>query len=183
MSSTIDTRSVRVSGLGDVRLSDVVCTIGADTAESLYAPDSSPELIRRLTAQKQALEKEKRIRDQEAELLVSYAKTLTGEHVTPSDMLNFLESFVERGRLNLKAVSDHDLPTWFIPRNSSGSQVAELREKVLAIHYQIETEKEKKASKMGDVKGNVSVILEADAATTVDLKLTYSTYFPPHHLQ
>ena len=74
-------------------------------------------------------------------------------------------------------------PLGSIPRNSSDSQVAELREKVLAIHYQIETEKEKKASKMGDAKGNVSVILETDAATTVDLKLTYSTYFPPHHLQ
>ena len=103
--STIDTHSVRVSGLGDARLSDVVCTIGADN-EASYSPDGPSELIRLLTVQKQALEQEKDMRDREAELLVNYAKTLTGEHVTPVNMSSFLGDFVEQGRLNLKAVSD-----------------------------------------------------------------------------
>ena len=82
-----------------------MCTIGADN-EASYSPDGSSELIRLLTVQKQALEQEKDMRDREAELLVNYAKTLTGEHVTPVNMSSFLGDFVEQGRLNLKAVSD-----------------------------------------------------------------------------
>jgi hypothetical protein len=101
--STIDTHTVRVSGLGDARLSDVVCTIETNS-ESSYAPDSSSELIRLLDVQKQALESEKRIRKEEAELLVKYAQTLTGEHVSPTNMSTFLENFIEQNRVNLKAV-------------------------------------------------------------------------------
>jgi len=179
--STIDTHSVRVSGLGDARLSDVVCTIGADN-EASYAPDGSSELTRLLEAQKQALEKEKDIREREAELLLNYANTLTGEHVNPTNMSSFLETFVEQGRSNLKAVSNL-LRTWFVSRNSYYPQVAELSEKILITDRQIEKEKEKKALKIGDIKGKVSVILGTDASTTVDLKLTYSTYILPRHRQ
>lgn len=168
---TIDTHSVRVSGLGGVRLSDVACTIGADN-ESSDEPDSSSELIRLLMVQKQALETEKYIRDQEAELLMNYAKTLTREHVTPTDMSSFLEDFVDQGRLNIEAVSDR-LHIRFVSSNSYYPQIAELRQKILAIDRQIETEKGKKISK------TVSVILGTDAATTIDLKLTYSTLLPP----
>ena len=103
--STIDTHTVRVSGLGDARLSDVVCTIGADN-EASYAPDGSSELIRLLTVQKKALTQESDMRNREADLLVNYARTLTGQHVTPSNMSTFLQDFVEQGRLNLKAVSN-----------------------------------------------------------------------------
>lgn len=89
--------------MGDARLFDVVCTIGVNK-EASYARDSSSEVIRLLKVQKQALESEKRVREQEADLLVNYAKTLSGEHVAPSNMSSFLESFVEQGRKNLKAV-------------------------------------------------------------------------------
>jgi len=58
-----------------------------------------------LKVKKQALESEKRVREHEADLLVGYAKTLTGEHVSPAQMGAFLEGFVEQGRKNVVAVS------------------------------------------------------------------------------
>jgi hypothetical protein len=101
--STIDTHSIRVSGLGASRLSDVVCTVEANR-EASYAIDSSSEVIRLLKAKKQNLESDKRVREQEADLLVNYSKTLKGEHVSPSDMASFLGTFVEQGRKNFVVV-------------------------------------------------------------------------------
>jgi hypothetical protein len=69
--------------LGNASLRDIVCTIGNDKLGALYAPDSSLEIIRRLRVAKQALESEKRVRENGADLLVNYANFLTGEHVKP----------------------------------------------------------------------------------------------------
>ncbi|KAG6877251.1 hypothetical protein C0992_010442 [Termitomyces sp. T32_za158] len=153
LSSSIDTHSVRVSGLGEARLYDVVCTIGVGKDTS-YASDSSSEIIRLLKVKKHALESEKRVREHEADLLVNYAKTLSGEHVPPTQMSAFLESFVEQGRKNL-------------------NNITELDEKIIALDRQIERETEDGASKKGDVRGEVTVILGTDNSSTVDLKLTY----------
>ncbi|KAG6864236.1 hypothetical protein C0991_011155 [Blastosporella zonata] len=151
---SIDTHSVRVSGLGEARLYDVVCTIGV-SKDASYAADSPSEIIRLLQVKKHALENEKRLRNHEADLLLSYAKTLSGEHVAPSQMSAFLESFVQQGHKNLNDITDVD-------------------EKTIAIDRQIESETEKRASKKGDARGEVDIILGADYACTVaDLKLTY----------
>lgn len=101
--SSIDTQAIRVSGLGTARLFDVVCTVGTNNAAS-YAVESSSEVIRILKVKKSLLETEKRVLDHEAELLVSYGKTLTGEHVNTTQMSQFLEMFVTQGQKNLKAV-------------------------------------------------------------------------------
>ncbi|KAG6812258.1 hypothetical protein H0H92_003714 [Tricholoma furcatifolium] len=153
LSGSIDTHSVRVSGLGEARLHDVVCTIGA-SKDASYAPDSPSEIIRLLQVKKQAFESEKRVREHEAELLVSYAKTLSGEHVPPSQMSAFLEGFVEQGRKNLTEISD-------------------ISEKIIALERQIERETEKSVAKKGNTKGEVAIVLGTDIGTTVDLKLTY----------
>ncbi|KAG6872729.1 hypothetical protein C0995_007132 [Termitomyces sp. Mi166 len=153
LSGSIDTDSVRVSGLGEARLCDVLCTIGVGKDMS-YAPDSSSEIIRLLQVKKYALESEKRVREHEADLLVSYAKTLSGEHVPPTQMITFLESFVEHGRQNL-------------------NNITELNEKIIALDRQIERETEKSVSKKGNAQGEVTIIQSADNSRTVDLKLTY----------
>lgn len=54
---------------------------------------------------KETLQREKDIREQEAELLLKYAQTLSGEHVTPAQMGQFLESYVTQGRKTVEAVS------------------------------------------------------------------------------
>ncbi|KAF9459031.1 hypothetical protein BDZ94DRAFT_1239542 [Collybia nuda] len=151
--STIDTQTVRVSGVGGAHLLDVVCTIANDK-DALYAPESSLEIIRHLSLKKQDLENEKRVRGHEAELLVNYAKTLNGEHVTPPQMTQFLESFIELGRKNLDAVG-------------------EISEKIVEIERQIDRETRKGLVKKGGTRGEVAVVLGADENTTIDLKLTY----------
>ncbi|KAF7335447.1 hypothetical protein MVEN_02198000 [Mycena venus] len=157
--SCIDTQSVRVSGLGDARLFDVVCTTrdGFENCSSLLdgpGPWKSSEAMRRLKAQKLALEGEKRVRGHESDLLVSYAKTLHGEHVSPTQMGEFLQSFVEQGRKNLEAV-------------------AELDEKIVALDRQIEVEVQKETTKKGLTTGEVTIVVGTDSDTHVDLKLTY----------
>ncbi|KAJ7199003.1 hypothetical protein GGX14DRAFT_664691 [Mycena pura] len=147
--SCIDTHSVRVSGLGDARLFDVVCT--ARAPRSHHAPS---EAVRVLNAQRLALEGQKRVRDYESDLLVTYARTLTGEHVAPQQMGEFLQSFVEQGRTNLEVV-------------------AALDEKIVAVDRQIEREQEKDAARKGAATGEVTIVVGSDAPARVDLKLTY----------
>lgn len=101
--STLDTHSVRVSGLGDARLFDIVSTVKSDDAQT-YAPDTSSEVIRILKVKILALEAEKSVREQESQFLVKYAQTLTGEHVTPVELGQFLDKYLERERKNLEAV-------------------------------------------------------------------------------
>ena len=92
-----------MSGLGDARLFDVVCTIGTNKASS-YEPSSSSEVIRTLLVKKSALESEKAVRETESQLLLKYAQTLSGEHVTPTQMGQFLGSYVDQGRKIVQAV-------------------------------------------------------------------------------
>ncbi|KAH0585650.1 hypothetical protein H2248_008872 [Termitomyces sp. 'cryptogamus'] len=153
LSESIDTQSVRVSGLEQARLYDVVCTIGGGKDMS-YVPDSPSEIIRLLQVKKHALESEKRVREHEADLLMNYAKTLSGEHVLPTQMNTFLESFVEQGRKNIK-------------------DIAELDEKIIALGRRIERETEKGVAKKGSVQGEAIIILGTDNPSVVDLKLTY----------
>lgn len=44
------------------------------------------------------------VRDNELELLLKYAGTLTGERTNPTQMAQFLESFVEQNRKSSEAV-------------------------------------------------------------------------------
>ncbi|KDR78599.1 hypothetical protein GALMADRAFT_244048 [Galerina marginata CBS 339.88] len=153
LSSSIDTHSVRVSGLGDARLFDVVCTLGNNKAAS-YAPESSSEVIRTLLVKKAGLESERAVRQQESQLLLKYAETLNGEHVTPTQMAAFLESYVDRGRKTLQAAT-------------------QLNEQIVQITRQIDAEQEKAAAKRGSTLGRVDIVIFADAENSVELKLTY----------
>lgn len=175
--STIDTRAIRVSGLGDARLFDVVCTISNDKDAS-YAPESSVEIIRRLNVKKHALESEKRVREHEADLLVNYAKTLTGEHVKPPQMSQFLETFVEQGRKNLDSVNIISIiashPATIF--TSIFLQVTEVSEKLVEVERQISRELAKSLLKKGEVHGQVTIVLGTEDSALVDLKLTYSKY-------
>ncbi|KAJ7650911.1 hypothetical protein FB45DRAFT_889070 [Roridomyces roridus] len=145
--SCIDTHSVRVSGLGDARLFDVVCT----TRDKSKKPS---EAVRALKAKKAALHSERRVRDHESDLLVSYAKTMTAEHVPPKEISSILQSFVDHGRKNIDAV-------------------AELDEKLAALDLEIEAEQQKETFKKGLTTGEVTVVVGTDSAIHVDLKLTY----------
>lgn len=154
MPSTIDADSIRVSGLGDARLLDVVCTSEND---STYDQN---DITHALEIKKSIVEAEKRVLDHQANLLVGYGKTLSGEHITPSAMIQFMENFVEQGRKNAVAVSALD-------------------EKILDIDRQINEEISKKSLKKGETKRRITVIIAVEESGPVELKLTYSLYIHP----
>lgn len=95
--------------------------------------------------------------DHESELLVSYAKTLNGEHVTPTAMGEFLKSFVEKGSENLESV-------------------AKIEGQVVEVTRMIEKEKAKAALKKGETEGQVIMVVVATEDCAVDLNLTYSMF-------
>ncbi|KDQ59015.1 hypothetical protein JAAARDRAFT_192573, partial [Jaapia argillacea MUCL 33604] len=149
--SCIDTESARVSGLGNARLFDVVCTV-PDRPPTSYG--GSSEMIRLLEAKRTNLEKEKRVREQEAEVMLTYGKSLQGEHVTPDTMTTFLDNFILRGRKNLQAVS-------------------ELEEKIVEVDRQIEKVREKTTTTKGERNGKVAIVITVEDDGQVELKLTY----------
>ncbi len=145
---------MRVSGLGDARLFDVVCKFG-NNKSTAYAPDSLAETIRILKAKKSVLESEKRVREHEADILVQYAKSITGEFVAPVQMAQFLQSFVEQGRKNTEAVGSID-------------------EKIIEIDRSLEIEADKSSLRKGTLTGEVHVVVGATAPESIQMQITYS---------
>ncbi|KIJ96516.1 hypothetical protein K443DRAFT_682305 [Laccaria amethystina LaAM-08-1] len=167
LSSFIDTHSVRVSGLGSAaRLLDVACTIATSKSAS-YLPDSSTEVIRNLRVQKNTLERERTLRNNESQLLLAYAETLNGEHVNPQQMTEFLEGFMQQGKEIIQAE-------------------ASLSEQIIELERLIEAENEKSTSKRGTTNGKVNIVLGADGDSDVEIKLTYivsnATWEPTYEL-
>lgn len=143
--------------MGESRLFDVVCTVkqkhGADLSHN-----SSSEVIRLLSVKKQNLICQKRVLDHESDLLVSYAKTLNGEHVSPTAMGEFLKSFVEKGAENVEAVS-------------------KIEEQIVEVTRLIEKETAQAALKKGTTNGQVIIVVVANQKCVVDLKLAYSMFY------
>ena len=148
MPSTIDTDSIRVSGLGEARLLDVVCTTANDW-------DNASETVRALKAKKLVLEAEKHVLEYQADILIGYGKALSGEHVTPSTMAQFLESFVEQGCKN-------------------AADISALDERIIQIDRQVDKEMWRMALKKGEAKRQVTVVVAVEESGPVELKLTYS---------
>jgi hypothetical protein len=132
----------------------VVCTIERKQGADLSS-DSSSEVIRLLNVKKQSLESQKRVMEHEAELLVTYARTLNGEHVTPTAMSDFLKTFVDKGVENLEAI-------------------AEIDKDIVEVDRLIEKESAKAALKMGEANGQVTIVVVAAEDSKAEIKLTYS---------
>ncbi|KAF8230822.1 hypothetical protein L208DRAFT_1459442 [Tricholoma matsutake] len=145
--SSLDTNYIRIStGSSDVQVLDVMGGISMIKEHK--------DTIRKLKVKKAGLESEKNLREHEADLLVSYARTLTGAHVQPDQLSTFLDSFVERGKKNLGAVTT-------------------LTEEILAIERSIQEQTDKAITKKGEARAQVSVVLTSEELQTVVLKLTY----------
>lgn len=150
----IDTESSRVTGLGDARLFDVVCSINRQSS-LVTLGDSELEGVRILEAQKEDLELEKSIVQEQATVLSEYAKSLKGEHVSTQDMGAFVQNFVAQKKESLKASSD-------------------LKERILALERQIAKERERLAAKKGKAEAKVSAVIFTQSDGPVKLVLTYS---------
>ncbi|KAH8094518.1 hypothetical protein BXZ70DRAFT_947846 [Cristinia sonorae] len=89
VSNAIDISSVRVAGLGGAaRLADVVCIVPA--TPGLPEPSAA---LRALQQRKQALQDERLARSYAVSLLDNYAKSLSMQHVAPSEFATFMGAF------------------------------------------------------------------------------------------
>ncbi|KAG5652603.1 hypothetical protein H0H81_004385 [Sphagnurus paluster] len=147
--STFDTQSVRITGLGNAHLHDVVCTVGATLKES-----EASETVRALRAKRLLLDGGRRVREDESHLLVTYAKTIGSATVQPYDMTDFLCRFVKMGEKNLAAIED-------------------INEAIVKVEREIKVETEKSGKKKGDTRGQVDIVFSAEQPLTVNLKVTY----------
>ncbi|KDQ50394.1 hypothetical protein JAAARDRAFT_42021 [Jaapia argillacea MUCL 33604] len=150
--SSIDTESARISGLGDARLFDVVCTLTPPKPLSQSASQSTTHHA--LQTQKLALEAERKVRTQESDILLAYGETLKAQDVPPEQLLSFLSKFVELGLANKKAV-------------------AEIDRKILEVQKEIDKETKKVPEKKGATNGEVTVVIVSENGGHLDLKLTY----------
>lgn len=157
LSSSIDTHSVRVSGLGDARLHDVVCTVEQESEKQPFdyiASLNDAERMRALEVKRTAVMKRKILRENEGQLLIHYAQSLKGEHISPSEMLEFMGNFTTQS-------------------NKILDTVAKLDEELVAINRQIADEEKKSKMKKGNTRGRVDIVIAADTGAQVDLILTY----------
>jgi hypothetical protein len=99
---TMQTESLRVAGIGQAMLSDVVCITPKSRTSKLGHAGKSEELLK-LEEEKALLMGQKRVVDYQANILVGYARSITSEHVSPEDMLTFLQSFAAMGEQNAQA--------------------------------------------------------------------------------
>lgn len=153
LSSTIDTQSIRISGLGEARLFDIVCGLD-DSTLAQNDPNCPAEKVRLLCLKAEALEREKRAAEQQAELLTHYSKTLQGEHTSPPTFLEFVDELTLRNADNARLIS-------------------ELQEKIVQLNREIIPLRAQHAKKKGEAHGVVTVVIVAQEDTHIDFKLTY----------
>ncbi|KAI0064999.1 hypothetical protein BV25DRAFT_1914144 [Artomyces pyxidatus] len=162
---SIDTDSVRVTGLGDAQLFDVVCSI--DQGQEDLHPESTPELVRRLTAKKLQLAAQNEALNVSHTALKTYSATLVGEHVPPEKADAFIGMFLKR-------------------TEDIGIARMDLDEQILQLTRQIGKLERERAKKRGTTKGVVTVVVMTQQATEVELKLTYivhnATWIPTYEL-
>ncbi|PPQ76385.1 hypothetical protein CVT24_007939 [Panaeolus cyanescens] len=146
--SVIDSHSVRVSGLKPTcRLFDVVCRVGK-------ASGYDDGTLRQLKAQRDQLIKERETREKGSQILFQYAQTITGEHVRPEQMSQFVENLVEQNK-------------------KSQSAITSLNEQIFNLNLKISKIEEGNASQMGTAHGKIDIVIVADDDCSSELKLTY----------
>lgn len=67
--------------------------------------DPVKDIIRSLEVKKSGLQSEKKMLDIQAEVMVTYARSLRGDTIWPDAVSLFLDAFSERGKQNIIAVS------------------------------------------------------------------------------
>ncbi|KAH9059613.1 hypothetical protein EDB87DRAFT_1684675 [Lactarius vividus] len=149
---SIDTDSARVSGLGDVQLSDVVCSVGRGIDE--IDPLSTSEVVRKLKVKKDALVDDRDGLDNISDTMVNYSRTLVGGTVSPDRAGEFFDTLLTRSQ-TLRATR------------------VELEEEILQLTRQIDVLSLAEERKQGKSNGEVTVVVVAKQATEIELKLTY----------
>ncbi|KAI0252907.1 hypothetical protein BJV78DRAFT_1281252 [Lactifluus subvellereus] len=162
---SIDTESCRVSGLGDAQLFDVVCSVGRSIEEIDSA--STAEVIRMLNVKRDVLYRKLNVLDDTSDTMITYSKSLVGEHVPPGQAEGFFEYILSRSQ-------------------SLESTRAELEEEILQVTRQLDILWSTELKKQGNADGEATVVIMAKQATNIELRLTYlvrdATWSPAYEL-
>jgi hypothetical protein len=97
------------------------------------------------------------VRGHEADLLVQYGRTLSGEHVTPEMAASFFTTLVENGKRNIEATNKID-------------------EELVDVERQIIEVNNRQIEKKGDTRAEATITLIARKETSIELKLTYRMF-------
>ncbi len=145
-----------MTGLGDAVLFDVVCVVSDDKPQ---LDDKRRDALKKLKLKKAVLQSEKSIRGHEADMLAQFGYTLSAEHNVTSNAESFLDKFVERARI--------------IVRDS-----AKIDEEISGVDKEIAEVKHKEAQKRkrAPTHGQVSAVIMAKKAGSIQMTLTYSKY-------
>ncbi|TFY63210.1 hypothetical protein EVG20_g6412 [Dentipellis fragilis] len=152
LSGSIDTESARVTGLGDVKVFDVVCSIGHHSQD--FSSESTSEVIRALKAKKASLVSQKAASTSASWILANYASTLKADHISPEQADAFYDTFLTRA-------------------NTAIQKDVELDEEILQLDRKIDNLDKAGSEKKGKADGKVSVVLMASEPAEVELHLTY----------
>ena len=155
--SSIDPNSVRITGLGNVQLFDIACTVG----QVQPLPTGAAEAIRGLQSKRALLHEEKKIIDAAMVALNNYASTMKGDKISPKEADSFLDTYMTRARALIKTGAGLD-------------------EQILLLKREIRALTLEQLSKQGSAEGLVTVIVMAEAAADVELKLTYGMSLRPY---
>ncbi|KAI0323509.1 hypothetical protein GY45DRAFT_1332481 [Cubamyces sp. BRFM 1775] len=155
LSSKVDTESPRFSGApGGVRILDVVCRRKPRDAPETPEDERSAE-IRRLKAQRRALQEEQEVRQEEISLLNDSARLVTnnGHNHNPDHdkLLAFMDTYVQRKVGIQKA------------RQGLYQQIEEIDKKIYALNN----------ARKGETTTIVTATIIATSDCKVDLNLTY----------
>ncbi|KAI0045247.1 hypothetical protein FA95DRAFT_1589849 [Auriscalpium vulgare] len=162
LSGSINADSVRVAGLGDARLFDVVCALDTETDDD--APDSTPEAIRLLTAAQHKLAQRRDALTAVRSAMATYSQSLSGEHVSPEQADAFFEKYISRS----ESIADANL---------------DIDEEMLRLSREIKQHAKKQASTKGLSNGKVTCVVVTPHATDVEVKLTYRTFRTSYDLR
>jgi len=149
---SMDTESVCVTGLGDARLFDLVCTIGPDIQE-IDTPGTA-EQIRKLHARKDVLVKDLDAINDISQAWMNYSKCLDRDSIPPGQAENFFENLLTRSR-------------------DISSTRASLEEDIFQLSRQIDALTSRETKRQGTRSGEVTVAVMTKRATNIKLKLTY----------
>ncbi|ETW76100.1 hypothetical protein HETIRDRAFT_430490 [Heterobasidion irregulare TC 32-1] len=161
--SSIDPNSVRITGLGNVQLLGIACTVG----KVQPLPTGAAEAIRSLQSKRALLHEEKKIIDASLVALNNYVTDMKGDKISPKEADSFLDTYMTRARALIKTGTGLD-------------------EHILLMKREIRALTLEQSAKQGRAEGLVTVIVMAQAATDVELKLTYvvrnATWSPTYEL-
>jgi hypothetical protein len=148
LSSFTDAESFRVSGLGDARLLDVVCTIDQRAVQ-----EEESQEVRDARRKIQDLRAEINIRNQEMDMLLQYGRAMGGTSIQPDQAIPFTEH-----------VSGKRLATQLI--------LNQLADKIEFLETFI---KDNSVPKKGRVNGRATIVVSANEDGLVQLTVSYCT--------